>query len=273
MQMKNKLVARKFPWLFVFLAYGISWLFWIPVALTGKDFRESPILMAVMFLGAFGPGAAGIFLTYREQGKAGGRDFWRRVFDFRRIQPEWYALILLLWPAMHLVAVLINSWMGGSPPEYAIIKANATPLGLASVVILYLLQAALEELGWRGYMLDRLQALLSPLVAALVLGLIHTFWHLPTIWIVGTNQNQMNFLWFLATVVASSVFSSWSYNQNNRSTLSVILLHAGSNLALAIFLMTGPGENIFKILLVMGAIIIAVFWLFQKSKPVQQVTL
>jgi uncharacterized protein len=269
---KTPFVSRKFPWLYLFLAYGISWLCWIPVALTGKDYRESPVLLAVMFLGVFGPGAAGIFLTYREQGKAGGRDFWRRVFDFRRIQPMWYALLLLLWPAMQLVSVQINDWLGGSPPEYAIIKANATPLGLASVVILYPLQAALEELGWRGYMLDRLQALLNPLVAALVLGLIHTFWHLPTVWIVGTGQNQMNFLWFIGIVVASSLFSSWCYNQNKRSTLSVILLHAGSNLAMAVFLMNGPGENIFKMLLVLGAIIIAVFWMIRKPKPVQQVT-
>lgn len=77
----------KFPWAYLVLAYGWAWLFWITIALTRQDYQESPLLLALMFLGVFGPGIAGILLTYREQGKAGGRDFWQRVFDFRRIHP------------------------------------------------------------------------------------------------------------------------------------------------------------------------------------------
>lgn len=65
----------KFPWLYVMRAYGLTWIFWIPVALTRQDYQESPVLLAVVFLGVFGPGIAGIMMTYREQGKEGGRDF------------------------------------------------------------------------------------------------------------------------------------------------------------------------------------------------------
>ena len=45
------------------------------------------------------------------------------------------------------------------------------PAGILIVMILYLLQAALEELGWRGYMLENLQMIWKPLTASLVLGI------------------------------------------------------------------------------------------------------
>jgi membrane protease YdiL (CAAX protease family) len=271
MKSQMKASSPKFPWLYLFLAYGLAWLFWIPVALTRQDYQSSPLLLLATFMGVFGPGLAGIILTYREQGKEGGRDFWQRVFDFRRISPMWYALIFLLWPAMHLLSIAVNNWLGGSPPEFEFIrKVMSLPAGIPLVVILYLLQAALEELGWRGYMLDRLQALWKPLTASLVLGVCHTFWHLPMFWIVGTNQSRwewgFDFWLFVAFVVASSIISTWCYNDNRRSTLAVILLHTTANLALDTFLLPGAGERIFKVLLMIGAVIIAVVWMLPSRK-------
>jgi len=49
--------------MYLLLAYGLTWLFWIPVALTGQDYQASPVLLAVTLVGVFGPGAAGIILT------------------------------------------------------------------------------------------------------------------------------------------------------------------------------------------------------------------
>jgi membrane protease YdiL (CAAX protease family) len=223
------------------------------------------LLLAVVFLGVFGPGIAGIFMTYREQGKEGGRDFWRRVFDFRRISPKWYALIVLFFPALHLIAISINHWLGGDPPEFAFIKeALAMPAGILTVTILYLLQSALEELGWRGYMLDRLQAIWKPTIASLVLGIFHALWHLPLFWVVGTNQSRYlsvtEFVLFVAWVTSGSFYNTWCYNDNRRSTLAVILFHTVTNLALDTFLLPGTGEYIFKIVTVVGAVLIAIIW-------------
>jgi membrane protease YdiL (CAAX protease family) len=222
-------------------------------------------LLAVVFLGACGPGVAGIILTYRELGKEGGRDFWHRVFDFRRISPKWYALIILLFPALHLIAIAINHWLGSSPPEFAFIKeAISMPVGIPIIVILYLLQAGLEELGWRGYMLDRLQAIWKPLTASLVLGVFHAFWHLPLFWIVGTNQSRylsgVEFALFVAFVTSGSFYNTWCYNDNHRSTLAVILLHTVANLVLDAFLLPETGEYIFKIVAAFGAVLIAIAW-------------
>lgn len=255
----------KFPWPYLLLAYGLTWIFWIPIALTRQDYQTSSILLAVVFLGVFGPGIAGILMTYREQGKEGRRDFWHRVFDFRRISLKWYALILLLFPALHLIAIAVNHWLGGSPPEFAFIKeAMAMPAGILIVAILYLLQSALEELGWRGYMLDRLQVIWKPLTSSLVLGVAHAFWHLPLFWIVGTNQSRylsgIELALFVAFVVGGSFYNTWCYNDNRRSTLAVILLHTVANLSLDIFMLTGTGEYIFKAVTAFSAALIAIVW-------------
>lgn len=261
----------KFPWLYLLLAYGLAWLFWIPIALMRQDYQTSPILLAGMFLGVFGPGIAGIIMTYREQGREGGRDFWRRIFDFRRISLKWYLLILLLFPALYTISIGINYWLGGAPPEFAFIKESmAMPAGILIVVFLYLLQSALEELGWRGYMLDRLQALWKPLTSSLILGVCHAFWHLPTFWIVGTLQSRweqgLDFWLYLAFIIASSIFSTWCYNDNQRSTLAVILFHTTANLASNIFLLSGTGEHISKAVIGLGAALIAIAWSLQAWK-------
>ncbi|HSG43280.1 MAG TPA: CPBP family intramembrane glutamic endopeptidase [Anaerolineales bacterium] len=255
----------KFPWLYLLLAYSLAWVFWLPVVWTRQDYQKSPLLLALVLVGTFGPGIAGIILVYREFGKEGRRDYWHRVFDFRRISFKWYALILLLFPSMHLISIAANSWMGGIPPQFEFIKeAIAMPIGIPVVVILYLLQAGLEELGWRGYMLDRLQVIWKPLTASLVLGIFHAFWHLPMFWVVGTNQsrwlNVPDFTLFIAFVLASSIYTTWCYNENRRSILAAALLHTMGNLSLDTFMLSGGGENIFNMVFVLGAVIVAIAW-------------
>ncbi len=261
--MKGK---HPFPWLYLILAYALAWLFWIPVALTGQDYQSSPILLLAVMLGVFGPGIAGIVMTYREQGRAGGRDFWRRLFDFRRIGPGWYALILLLMPGLGILSVLVHSWIGGKPPTFDFLRqAVSQPFGVAVFVILYLLQAGLEELGWRGYMLDRAQAIWKPVTASLVVGICHAFWHLPLFWVSGTNQIKMGFGFdfglFIVTVLATSILFTWCYNSNQRSTLAVILFHTVGNLSLDTFMLPGAGVRIYNSLVVLAGVTIAAAWL------------
>ena len=260
----------KFPWLYLILAYGLSWLFWIPVALTGKDYQTSSGLLILVLLGAFGPGIAGIVLTYVEQGKEGGQDFWKRVFDFKRIHAKWYLGIILLWPVLHLIALGITSGIDGSKPTFDFVKEMiVAPMTIPVVVILYLLQAGLEELGWRGYMQDRVQAIWNPAIASLVIGLSHAFWHLPDFWIVGTNQMKwgfgIDFLIFVGFVIATAVYSTWFYNANGRSTLAAILLHTAGNLSLDIFSSLGNQQRIFFLLSMVGAAILLFIWSRRKE--------
>ena len=187
------------------------------------------------------------------------------MVDVRRIRPVWYAIAVVLWPALHLVAIGLNLALGGEAPGFEFIFEQASrPLNILVVLILYFVQAGLEELGWRGYMLDRVQATMSPLRASLVVGVCHVLWHLPLFWLAGTNQMKWGFspdFWlFVGFVVAASIYSTWCYNSNRRSTLAVIMLHFTGNLCLDIFTVPGTQQRIYNLLAVCGALVVAIVW-------------
>jgi len=254
-----------FPWLYLALSYGLAWMLWIPVALTGQDYQESPLLLALVLLGVFGPGIAGIVMTYREGGREGGRRFWASVLDPRRIRPLWVLLIVAIWPVLNGLAIVVNLVLGGDPPAFEFLRSIlAQPLNLIVVPVLYFLQALLEELGWRGYMQDRVQARWSPAVASLVVGICHTLWHLPLFWVEGTNQKAfgfgLDFWFFVAAGLASSIFYAWCYNANRRSTLAVTLIHFWGNLCLDLFSDPGSQRRVPMALMVLGAAVIWTVW-------------
>lgn len=266
----NNPTKVKFPWFFLLLAYSLSWLFWILVALTKKDYQDSPFLLLLVLIGVFGPGIAGIALTYVEKGKDGGRDFWDRVFDFKRIHAKWYIGIILLWPSLHLLSMAVTQLSHGNLPNFEFIKQLISePATIPVVVTLYLLQAALEELGWRGYMQDRAQAIWNPAIASLVIGVSHAFWHLPNFWIVGTNQIKwgfgIDFFIFVGFVISTAIYSTWFYNANGRSTLAAILLHCVGNLSLDIFSASGTQQRIFFVLSIIGAATLFIIWTIRKQ--------
>ena len=70
-----------------------------------------------------------------------------------------------------------------------------------------------EEVGWRGFLLPRLQTITSPRTAALVTGLAHGLVHLPLI-LLTTTYNSQGSRWVVApltvvTITAAGVFYAW----------------------------------------------------------------
>jgi len=262
------LSRTKFPWLYLVLAYALAWLFWIPVALTGRDYQSSPLLLILVLIGVFGPGIAGILLTYLQGDQAQRRDFWRRMLDLRRIRPVWLLVILFLYPTMQFLTLAMNKILGDATPASEFVQEMiAQPVGIPVVIVLYLIQAGLEELGWRGYMLERLLPGWGAMKSSLIVGIFHAFWHLPMFWVVGTNQIKMgldiDFLIFVVQVFAFSVITTWVYIGAGHSTLAATLLHGVGNLCLDIFAVAPgtPKNNLLTLLMVAVAVAISAGWL------------
>jgi membrane protease YdiL (CAAX protease family) len=270
-QVKTK---TKFPWLFILLAYGWAWLWLIPVAVSGLDYKRSPLLFLAVFIGVFGPGLAGIFLTGREGDRESRRDFWWRAVDFRRIHPGWIVLMLLLWLALHLVSNELSRFLGNPAPASELAgQVLAQPLLIPIVVVLYFIQAGIEDLGWRGYLLEKLLKSWSPLKAALLVGIVHAFWHLPFFWMAGTNQIQMGFgldFWlFIFQAVSFSLYATLCYIDNRHSTLAVILLHTIGNLCNDLFTLPGGTTkfHLYTLFMVAGAILAGLVLIRRKKEP------
>jgi membrane protease YdiL (CAAX protease family) len=228
-------------WMFFILTFALSWAFWIPMAASGKE-----VSLGLLVIGAFSPSVFGILMTYRSADKAGRADFWRRTIHFGRIGSVWYAVIGLLFPAIMALTFVLDSVLGGEIPSLeGALQTLTQPFSLLVFIITMLIGGPLaEELGWRGFALDRLQSKWTALRASLVLGGIHAAWHLPLFFTIGTSQGSMGFatslfwLW-VVQVVAGTIFFTWVYNNNRRSILSAVLIHFMSNSTFTIIAQLG----------------------------------
>jgi len=72
----------------LFLAYtaiavAISWAIEIPLALKRQGLLSADVPFSIHYLAAFGPGIAGIVLTWRESGLPGLKELLLRLFKWR----------------------------------------------------------------------------------------------------------------------------------------------------------------------------------------------
>ena len=136
--------------------------------------------------------------------------------------------IFLFVPALALVASLLDRLLDGAGLQLEDTGSSilARPLTVLPLIAFLLFFGPIpEELGWRGYALDRLQARWSAGVASLILGLVWASWHLPLFWIAGTYHQQLGvgsvrFWLYLASFLPQSVLITWVYNHTERSILS-----------------------------------------------------
>ncbi|NOX89468.1 MAG: CPBP family intramembrane metalloprotease [Calditrichaeota bacterium] len=257
------------PWLFFALAYALSGLFWIPAGLAGKSATAFPFSL-LLYSGGLGPMIADIILVRRTYTTEERRDYWRRVIDFRRIGWRWYLFILLFFPLLSISGLMIHLINGGDMPAFEKVAGFLNnPLSIIPFAVFILLFGPLpEELGWRGYALDRLQERLNALSSSLILGTFWALWHLPLFFMNGTYQHQMGlmssaFLLYSLNMIFDSVLYTWIYNNTRRSVLSAILFHFMTNFSGELMPMPQQIE-IFKLIIkiiVVGAVIY--YWGYQ----------
>lgn len=253
-------------WAFFALTFGWTWFFWIAAALSGMGMDKFQVQVLIA-LGGIGPVVSAIILTHITHDREVWRDYWLRVFDFRRISAGWYAVILLTVPILTALAVLLDVLFGGSGAQLeAAARFMFQPLAILPFAIFILFFGPIpEELGWRGYALDRLQMKWSALTSSLVLGTIWALWHLPLFFIIGTYQNSLGFgtlfFWtFMMGLIPGAILYTWIYNNNRRSTLSAVLFHFTVNFVGQLFVLSERAEYYLFLLWIATAIAITIIF-------------
>ena len=220
------------PWLYFGVTIGWTWLFWLPAAFMSMSVR-TPAGAVLALLGLLGPMATGIGFTYLTRDSEGRRDYWMRIIDLRRIPPRWYLLIFLFVPSLMAVTIAFDLVSGGNllPIKKAIAPFVSSPLSLFPMALaVFFVGPFPEELGWRGYVLDRLQEKRGALRSSLILGFFWALWHLPLFFIRDTYQYDKGawtpwFWLFMIGIIPLSVVFTWIFNNTSRSTLAVIFFH------------------------------------------------
>ncbi len=252
---------------FFVLAFGLSWLFWVPAAISGRNVMEFP-MMLLLIAGGAGPAVAEIALIFRTHDKEQQRDYWQRVLDIRRIGARWHAVIWLTFPLLNAIAILLCGLTGGGWPAFETAKhLLATPWTLLPFALFILLFGPLpEELGWRGYALDSLQARWNALVSSLILGVMWAGWHIPLFFMNGTFQHDqvgfgtLNFWLFCIGTIVSSILFTWLYNNTHRSTLAAILFHFMLNFSGELLSPTDRARFYQLLLLIITTVVVVIIW-------------
>lgn len=248
---RNKTSIISFPWNFFGLTFLLTWVCWIPAGLLPTE--QYGVLSKILhYAGGIMPTLATLLLLYLYSNHQERKDYWRRLIDLKRINKVWYTVILLTVPCLTIVGVVFDLVLGGTgaEPEAASNIIN-NPLSLIPFAIFMLLFGPLpEEMAWRGYALDGLQARWNALSASLILGAAWTLWHLPLFLIEGSYQHGLGvgtqqFWLYMLDKLPQSIVMTWIYNNNRRSTATAVLFHFMVNFVGELFDLSLRAETIY----------------------------
>ena len=223
-------VVKRHPLItFFVLAYALSWSIESPLVFLGDSVSDAQRLVLVI-LASNVPSLLGIVLTGVVLGRGALRKLLGRLLPWR-VNPLWYLVVFLGPAALVGGAVALNTLLAGPA-----LSLGMPLLGVAIFLGFSIFPGSAlgEEIGWRGYVLPRLQTRMSALSASLILAPIWALWHLP-LWVAGWLQGEpfrtpTLYAAFVVSAFALSIILTWVYNSTGGSLLMVVLLHATVNL-------------------------------------------
>ncbi len=259
---------------FYVLAFAVSWSIVIPQAAASGGLINMWLPGAVGFLSPLAPMLAAVLMSWGEGGTAELRRLFRSLLVWR-VAPRWYAVVLLGFPLLALVAVVLSFVTSGHRPDLSAsyihnvfpqFPQNLSPWLLFLPFLLFSIVTSIpEETGWRGFALPRLQRSWGPLLASLVVGALWGLWHLPDFFYLQAVQSGTSFPLFLAGTVSTSILFTWVFNGTGGSLLMVSILHSSFNAA-DVFLPLLPQVTgttlqlaLYLVLITAGAVILVVF--------------
>jgi uncharacterized protein len=246
--------------LILFLVFTFLWTyaFYAPIAIGRHDVGQMPYTVLLIF-GGMGPSVVGVSMILLDGDREQRRDYFRRCFSIRLIRPRWWAVILLVFPACAAVSIALNAGLGGTMPEFAMLKAlAANPVSIPLAAFISFMSGPWsEEFGWRGYALDPLLKRLGTVRGTLMLAFFWAIWHLPLYFMAGTWHGEMGFrpagFWsFMGLSVGLSLIMTIVYLQTGRSILSGMLLHFTSNFSAQLIAPAWDAFEITRVLVILA---------------------
>lgn len=214
-----------FPLLFVALVFGLTYL---------TNIFPLKYLDLQMFI----PGGVAVLCLVI------GRERISSLFKLGRFKDYVWALFISL---LGILIVMGMAWIFsfnrfGWPPE-ALRYSEGSELEVFRKMFLYAWPKALligfllamgEEMGWRGYLLEKFQAFkVGFWFRALGVGLIWGAWHIPSYLKMGASELKISL--FMMNVLLISVVLTWLY-ELSRSIWPCVIVHTLHNFGINYFI-------------------------------------
>ncbi len=151
----------------------------------------------------------------------------------RRLRFGWLIFGLLFYPALILLAWGLSALLGMGveyPGLWGKPALEVLPLYALTFVLVLVAQGGNEEPGWRGFLQPELEKRFSPLVAALIVSLFWSLWHLP-LYLNGFYPGELlgGMLGGGIFRILLAIFLAWFYRRSGGSLFLMMYLHACFN--------------------------------------------
>jgi len=232
---------------FYLITFLITWGTQVPAAFAKVGWGGSiEQLMPLMGLGLFGPTVAALIASRREPG--GVRALFDR-FKQWRTAAGWYVLAIVIPGALLTLGLALYRITTGLDPGPWFNVPSDPPRIAALFVIPFL-----EEIGWRGYALPRLQARYGALKASLLVGLLWGVWHFPMFVVQEVNLRLLLIspLYF----IAGSIVFTWLCNRSGALLPIAVAAHFGAHLDSS--MSSIPGNDVPFLVQFAGYVVLAV---------------
>lgn len=219
------------PVAFFIYTFVFTWIFWWISVFTSINNPDSMTFGIFLSMGLFVPSVVAILMVARSKNPVLKQDFREKLFSVKRVNLPNILIGSVAFGLVIAVSILISILFGESWEQFSFVGGFSFSISGMPTLILLIVTAILEELGWKGYAEDAIANSQNWFNVSLIFGVLWSIWHFPLIFIAESYQGmilQMN-VWyavnFFFSIVPASFFFTWVYLKSNRSIISCMIVH------------------------------------------------
>lgn len=219
------------PGIYYLSTFIITFALWFSGAYVSFQDGGEGLYMLLMLPGLMAPFLISIAMIIRSKNVDLRRDFVNRLTNLRLIKPKILPVFVLLMPLSVLASIFISLLFGGSMSQFQLAEGFSFSTGFVPVLLLLLLAAGFEELGWRGYAFDSLQSRHTYFKASLIFSVLWSLWHFPLLFVNNSYQYEIfhESFWyglnFFVSIIPLGMIISWICIKNGKSIIAAIVFH------------------------------------------------
>jgi len=252
------------PIFYFFMTFLSTYALWFAGAYVSFQEDISHLYMLLMLPGLMAPFLISIVMIWTSKNSKLQKDFVNRLVNPRLIQLKMLPAFLFIMPLSILASIAISLLFGESISQFQIAEGFSFSSGFVPVLLLLLLAATFEELGWRGYAFDSLQSRYNYLTASIIFSLLWSLWHFPLIFVKNSYQYEIfhQNIWFgvnfFVSIIPLGIIISWICLKNRKSVIAAIVFHFIINMSQEILEISQTTKCIqTAVLILVAAMIIA----------------
>lgn len=250
------------PKIYYLITFLITYVLWFAGAYFSYQPDANGLYVLFMLPELMTPFLVSVLMIMLSKNADMKKDFFNRLFNPKIIQIKMLPVLFLLMPLGVLISIAISLVFGESASQFKLAEGFSFSSGIVPVLLLLILAASFEELGWRGYAFDSLQSRYNLFKASIIFGVLWSFWHFPLVFVKNSYQYEIcqENIWFglnfFVSIIPLGIIISWMCLKNNKSVIAAILFHFIVNISQEMFAISQITKSIETVVLVVIASVI-----------------